>query len=306
MNWQQSKHYWPFAHYSQFTLQKPHLWHIQDIGTGPVILLIHGAGSTTHSWQHLVPFLTDKYRVIMVDLPGQGFTRLGAQQRCGLDHMAEDLTGCLTALDIAPTVIIGHSAGAAIALRLAELATFDCKVIGINAALDHFRGVAGVLFPLLAKAIANLPFSSSVLSKIAGHEDTVDRILKGTGSDLVEADLKFYKELMRSRSHIGATMQMMSQWDLEPLLARLPNLQTETHLIASSNDLAVPCATSQRAAALLPNADYRVLSDLGHLAHEEDAATIAACIVPLLDFGSASVNKAGWDGQSRSRPPVST
>jgi hypothetical protein len=44
---------------------------------------------------------------------------------------------------------------------------------------------------------------------------------------------------------------------------------------------------------LLPNADYRVLSDLGHLAHEEDAATIAACIVPLLDFGSASVNKAG-------------
>ena len=98
---------------------------------------------------------------------------------------------------------------------------------------------------------------------------------------------------MRSRSHIGATMQMMSQWDLEPLLARLPNLQTETHLIASSNDLAVPCATSQRAAALLPNADYRVLSDLGHLAHEEDAATIAACIVPLLDFGSASVNKVG-------------
>ena len=292
MNWQQSKHYWPFAQYSQFTLQKPHLWHIQDIGTGPVILLIHGAGSTTHSWQRLVPFLTDKYRVIMVDLPGQGFTRLGAQQRCGLDHMAEDLTSCLTALNIEPKVIIGHSAGAAIALRLAELATFGCKVIGINAALDHFRGVAGVLFPLLAKAIANLPFSSSVLSKIAGHEDTVDRILKGTGSDLVEADLKFYKELMRSRSHIGATMQMMAQWDLEPLLARLPNLQTETHLIASSNDLAVPCATSQRAAALLPNADCCVLSDLGHLAHEEDAATIAACIVPLLDFGSASVNKA--------------
>ena len=84
MNWKQAKHYWPFAQYSQFTLQKPHLWHIQDIGTGPVILLIHGAGSTTHSWQHLVPFLTDRYRVIMVDLPGQGFTRLGAQQRCGL------------------------------------------------------------------------------------------------------------------------------------------------------------------------------------------------------------------------------
>ena len=289
MNWQQAQHYWPFAQYSQFTLQKPHLWHIQDIGTGPVILLIHGAGSTTHSWQHLVPFLTDRYRVIMVDLPGQGFTRLGAQQRCGLDHMAEDLLSCLTALDLEPKVIIGHSAGAAIALRLVGLAKFDFKVIGINAALDHFRGVAGVLFPLLAKAIANLPFSSSVLSKIAGHENTVDRILKGTGSDLMAADLEFYKELMRCRSHIGATMQMMAQWDLEPLLARLPSLQAETHLIASSNDLAVPCLTSQRAAALLPNADYQTLSNLGHLAHEEDAATIANCITPLLNFGDASV-----------------
>ena len=288
MNWQHAKPYWPFAQYSQFTLQKPHLWHIQDIGTGPVILLIHGAGSTTHSWQHLVPFLTDRYRVIMVDLPGQGFTRLGAQQRCGLDHMAEDLTSCLTARDLAPKVIIGHSAGAAIALRVAELAKFDCKVIGINAALDHFRGVAGVLFPLLAKAIANMPFSSSLLSKIAGHDQTVDRILKGTGSTLTAADVEFYKELMRSRSHIGATLQMMAQWDLEPLLARLPRLQTETHLIASSNDLAVPCATSQRAATLLPNADYQALPNLGHLAHEEDATTIAACIAPMLDLGCAS------------------
>ena len=85
----------------------------------------------------------------------------------------------------------------------------------------------------------------------------------------------------------------MAQWDLEPLLARLSSMQTEIHLIASSNDLAVPCATSQRAAALLPNADYLALPDLGHMAHEEDADTIANCIVPLLDFGGASVNNAG-------------
>jgi magnesium chelatase accessory protein len=59
-------------------------------------------------------------------------------------------------------------------------------------------------------------------------------------------------------------------------------------LIASSNDFAVPCATSEKAAALLPNAEYQILPDLGHLAHEEDAATIATCIAPLLDLGDAS------------------
>ena len=135
-----------------------------------------------------------------------------------------------------------------------------------------------------------MPFLSSLLSKISGHDQTVDRILKGTGSTLAAADLEFYQELMRSRSHIGATLQMMAQWDLEPLLARLPTLQTETHLIASSNDLAVPCATSEKAAALLPNANYHALPNLGHLAHEEDAATVFACIAPLLEVGGAFVS----------------
>ena len=34
------------------------------------------------------------------------------------------------------------------------------KVIGINPALDHFRGVAGVLFPILAKMLAAVPFTA--------------------------------------------------------------------------------------------------------------------------------------------------
>jgi len=91
MRWPQDAKDWPLAQYSRQVLHRPHRWHIQEAGEGALILLIHGAGGATQSFRGIFPILAQTNRVIAVDLPGQGFTQLGAQQRCGLDHMSEDL-----------------------------------------------------------------------------------------------------------------------------------------------------------------------------------------------------------------------
>jgi len=97
MDWAKDSATWPNTAHSRFVFSAPHRWHVQDIGDGPLVLLLHGAGGATHSWQHLTPLLQPHFRVVVIDLPGQGFTKLGAQQRCGLDAMAEDiLTLCRT------------------------------------------------------------------------------------------------------------------------------------------------------------------------------------------------------------------
>lgn len=280
MEWAKESATWPLAQHSRFVVCKPHQWHIQDIGSGPTLLLLHGAGAATHSWQHLIPHLGG-YRVVAIDLPGQGFTRLGAQRRCNLDNMAEDIIALLIAENLQPTAIIGHSAGAAIALRIAELIPVP-QTIGINAALDTFHGVAGVLFPLLAKAIATLPFAASVFSATASQGHTVDRIIKGTGSALTTADLAYYRRLVASSDHVHGTMQMMAQWQLEPLLSRLPQHGTQTLLIAAENDKAVPPRTTQHVAAHMPNARAIMIPHLGHLAHEENANAIAPHILTAL------------------------
>jgi len=282
MDWARDHTTWPLTQHSRFVLCKPHRWHVQDIGAGPLILLIHGAGGATHSWQHLIPYLATNHRVVAVDLPGQGFTQLGAQRRCNLDAMAEDLAALCHAEDLHPTAVIGHSAGAAIALRLSEHIHIP-QIIGINAALDTFQGIAGVLFPALAKTIAALPLTATVFSATAAQGNTVARIIKGTGSNLPPPDLALYRRLVSSRGHVHATLQMMAQWQLEPLLARLPTLQTPTVLIAAANDTAVPPETSRKAADAMPNARHVMIPALGHLAHEEDAAAVAALIAPLLD-----------------------
>ncbi|MEQ3708993.1 MAG: alpha/beta fold hydrolase BchO [Tateyamaria sp.] len=281
MDWAKNSATWPHAQHSRFVLCKPHRWHIQDIGQGPLILLIHGAGGATHSWQHLIPILSQTHRIVAVDLPGQGFTQLGAQRRCGLNHMAEDIAALCHAEDLHPSAIIGHSAGAAIALRMAELMP-NPQVIGINAALDTFQGIAGVLFPMFAKTIAALPFAAHVFSATASNNQGVARIIQGTGSTLPPADLNLYRRLVGSPKHVQATLQMMAQWQLEPLLARLPHHPTRTLLIAAENDGAVPPITSTNAAKIMPHAQVTMIPKLGHLAHEEDPNAIAPHILNAL------------------------
>ena len=135
---------------------------------------------------------------------------------------------------------------------------------------------------MLAKAIAILPFAASVFSATASQGLTVARIIKGTGSTLKPADLALYQRLVSNTDHVQATLQMMAQWQLEPLLARLPQQTSKALLIATERDAAVPPRTSTNAAERMPNAKAIRLPHLGHLAHEEDADTIAPHILDAL------------------------
>jgi len=272
---------WPHRDASQQIACRPHLWHVQVMGQGPDLLLIHGAGGATHSFRHLMPLLAVHYRCIAVDLPGQGFTRLGARGRCGLDPTAEDLASLCAQQGWAPFAVVGHSAGAALALRLAEIMPVRA-VAGINAAIGSFDGAAGWLFPMMAKLLALTPFVSQVFSRLSGTEARVRSLLASTGSQIEPAGVAQYLTLLRSSGHVDATLAMMSQWKLDGLLTRLPGFDTPCLLITAAQDHAVPPSVSHRAAALMPAATLIDLPDHGHLVHEEAAAEVATVILDYL------------------------
>ena len=282
MDWAKHSHDWPLAEHSRFVRHLPHHWHVQELGDGPQILLIHGAGGATQSWRHLAPLLAQTHRVIMVDLPGQGFTKIGSKRRCGLDHMSEDLRSLATHEGWDPVALIGHSAGGAIALRMAEMMTNPPPVIGINAALGNFTGLAGVMFPLMAKALAAMPLVADLFTVSAARPASAKRLIDGTGSILPEHEIEYYRRLVRDRTHVDSTLAMMAQWQLDPLLKRLSTHPSRTLLITGDKDRAVPPMTSEQAAKRIPNCTTVSLTGLGHLAHEEDAASVAALITDHL------------------------
>lgn len=260
----------------------PHQWCVLDKGTGPTVLLLHGAGGASHSWRNLVPLMVPHYRIVAPDLPGQGFTRAG-QRRFSLDAMAEDMARLSAAEEWWPAVIIGHSAGAALALRLAEiLPTPPRAVVGINAALGNFEGTAGWLFPLIAKILALNPFIPPIAARLFGVEDRVRKLIGATGSELDEAGLRQYVTLIGDHVHVEGTLSMMAQWRLDKLQRHLPAIDVPTLLIAAAGDGTVPARISREAAGRMPFGRYVEIPRLGHLAHEEDAAAVAAILLPWI------------------------
>ncbi|MEM7519490.1 MAG: alpha/beta fold hydrolase BchO [Pseudomonadota bacterium] len=281
MDWDSHAADWPHAASSRFALCKPHRWHIQEMGKGPLILLLHGAGGGTQSWCHLMPLLARGHKVVTVDLPGQGFTKNGAVQRLGLVPMAQDLRTLCQDQGWTPSVIIGHSAGGALALEMARYLSPAPRVIGINAALGNFRGPAGLLFPLIAKALYVTPFVARFFTASVARPASIDRLIDGTGSKLPPDDIRWYRAMISSESHVDATLGMMAQWNLNPLIDALPNHPSPTLLIASSGDKTVPASISEKVAAQLPKGQFLGLEGYGHLVHEEAPKAVLDAILPF-------------------------
>lgn len=274
--------WWPHRAASRRIRLVPNDWHVQVSGSGPDLLLLHGAGASGHSWRKLTPLLGG-YRLIVPDLPGQGFTRSANRMRLGIDGMADDLAALVRSEGWDPVAVIGHSAGGALAFRLAEMLPRPPEaIIGINAALGSFEGFTGWLFPRLAKAMALSPMIAHVVAKVSANRGRVENLMESTGSKLDHEGIELYRQLMANPSHIDGTLGMMSQWDLEPLIARLGQTAPAVLLIAADGDTAVPPQVSLRAAGLIPRVEFSAVPRHGHLVHEEAAGVVASLILPFL------------------------
>jgi magnesium chelatase accessory protein len=276
---------WPNRDASRLVRCRPHRWHLQVRGSGPDVLFLHGAGASAHSFAALSGLVSAAgWRTVAPDLPGHGFTRLGVRGRSGLDAMAEDLAALLAQEGIRPAAIIGHSAGAAIALRLAEMlpAAPRC-IVGINAALGPFEGVAGWLFPVIARVLALNPLVPQLFSRGSRAPAQIARLIGSTGSALDAHGLDLYRRLVADPRHVEGALAMMAQWRLEGILSRLAGIALPCLLVTADRDRAVPPATSARAAAAMPAAELVSLTGFGHLVHEEAPGAVASLILPFLE-----------------------
>lgn len=273
---------WPFRSAGRRLRAGPHDWWLIDHGPAeaPVLLALHGLGASGHSFRRAIPGLAARYRVIVPDLPGQGCSRAGASNRLGCAPMAEDLWRLCEALGVLPAVVLGHSAGAALALQMTLMRPVGA-IVGLNAALGRFEGAAGVVFPVVAQGLAALPFLPTALARLWGTQHRVDRLLASTGSTLDAEGRAQYLRLVQDPDHVAGALGMMAQWRLDALLVRLPEIRTRTLLIAGRGDRTVPPQVSRAAARRLPAAELRELPG-GHLVHEEAEDGLSAAILHWL------------------------
>jgi magnesium chelatase accessory protein len=270
---------WPLRDSSSMVAAAGTTWHVQRTGQGQKLLLIHGTAASTHTWRDLVPLLEDEYDIVAIDLPGHGYSQRLPDRSMSLPSLSSALGELLVLLDFEPEYVAGHSAGAAIALRMTldGLVHPRC-VLGLNAALLPFGGsLRNVIVPM-TQLFATTRLMPALLARRARDARAIDRVLSGTGSRLDEEGVAYYQRLLQRESHVAAVLAMMASWDLEPLIADLANLRTPLRLFVADGDKAVSPREADRIAATLGNADVVRLGRLGHLAHEERPAEVVSII----------------------------
>jgi magnesium chelatase accessory protein len=292
LDWQRDGADWPHRERSHFIETAGQRWHVQQWAPphagAPTWLLLHGTGAATHSWRGLAPLLARHVGLIAPDLPGHGFSGPAPIGRAGMEGMAQGVRSLLQALDLAPDLIVGHSAGAAIAIRMTlrtEVGRSKTRppqaLIGLNAALLPLRGLAGTLFSPMAKLLALNPLIPHFFSWHAADRIVLGRLLASTGSKIDAEGTALYRRLIESPAHVAGALSMMAQWDLPALARDLPRLRTPLHLVVAEKDGTVPPGDALRVHKLLPSATIDRLPGLGHLAHEERPGAVAEVLLRI-------------------------
>ena len=63
LDWNRDGAAWPNHAVSRLVDAGGVRWHVQRMGRGPVLLLVHGTGASTHSWRALMPLLATRFDV---------------------------------------------------------------------------------------------------------------------------------------------------------------------------------------------------------------------------------------------------
>lgn len=288
MHWDTEGRDWPNRHASRFVDAAGLRWHLQQfgppLGTAPSIVLLHGTGSSSHSWRDVAPMLGMHYSVLAMDLPGHAFTSApGSAHEQSLPGMARRVSALLDHLQIRPTVIVGHSAGAAVAARMVlDGGVRPSALVSLNGAFLGFGGLAGAVFSPLARLLASGSMAARFFAWQARDPAVVQKLVRSTGSVLDATGMRLYTRLVQSPAHVGAALAMMAHWDLTPLERELPQLTLPVVVVAAENDLTVPAAQAPLVAAKLPQAELVLWPMLGHLAHEESPGQCVQLIAGLV------------------------
>ena len=89
----------------------------EDAGQGASVILLHGLFLGREVWEPVVRDLEADHRVVTFDMPGHG--QSGWREGLDLDAMADDLALWIEENGAMPAIVVGHSQGGMVALRLA-------------------------------------------------------------------------------------------------------------------------------------------------------------------------------------------
>lgn len=240
--------------------------HYGDVGDGPPVVLLHGAGPGADGWgnfQHNIEALAGSHRVIVPDLPRFGRSDKPRTDRPRLDFLADAIGAFLDALDVPRTHMIGNSLGGQTAMKLAidrpELIE-RIVVVGSNALSRT------ALSPLPAEGVR------LIANYYQGDGPSRDK-MRSLLLTLVSDPDRITDELVDRRYEASIEPEIVavnqSHWPRQSLDDDLTRLASPTLIVWGQDDRASPIEAAHMMLRLIPDARLHVFNRCGHWAQVE-------------------------------------
>lgn len=245
--------------------------HIDSIGSGPDLILIHGWAMHGGIFAPLTPLLAERFRVHVVDLPGHGYSSESDESidpaRCAAGIAAT----------LPPAIWVGWSFGGLVSLR---------------AALDHARHVRGIVEIAASPRFVSGPdwphgvpgevFVEFGAGLLADYRQTIERFLalETLGSAHGQQELRALKAHVFERGDpaLPVLEQGLDVLQSTDLRSHLPALAVPNLWIGGRRDRLVPSAAVRWAAQHSPHGEFLEISS-GHapfLSHAQEVAGVIA------------------------------
>lgn len=240
--------------------------HYQQKGKGYPLVMLHGWGCDLHIFDRIAPDLEDHFCVYRLDFPGFGQSP-EPKEVWGTETYADLTIKFLDALQIEHPILIGHSFGGRVIIRMAERAKPRKVIITGGAGIKPVRPLSYYLKVYTYKSLKWLATLPGLKSLLAG---TMDRYRKKAGS----SDYQQASEVMR-----GVLIKAVNE-DLSPLLS---SIKAPTLLIWGEQDTATPLRDGKLMETLIPDAGLVVFSGGTHYAFLEQAPKFLTIVNHFLE-----------------------
>lgn len=248
-----------------------------DVGAGPVVVLLHGFPFDRTTWAAQVDALKARHRVLTPDLPGHGASPARSAATT-VSSMAQDVIDTLENHGVAgPVVVGGLSMGGYVALALA---------------VEHPRRVRGLML-INSRAAADPPATKSVREDLArlvladGHPGAVvDAMLPklfAPGVGATDLAVTSIERVMRGTSPAGVAATLRGLALRPDRTPDLPSIAVPTLIVAGAEDQLIPIDESRAIQAAIPSAQLVVIAEAGHLAPLERPDAVNQAVLAFLD-----------------------
>ncbi len=211
------------------------------------LIFLHGWRSNKEAWLPIARSMEDSgYRLIFIDLPGFGVSETPKKPYMLHDY-AETVRLFAEKLDIKIHAVIGHSAGARIAVKLAvENPNFMDKLVLVasGGSRPNFMEIKACLAKI-AKPFFTPHFMAPLRKKLYAAMGAEDYLAT---PDLQKTFVNIINE------------------NLDPLL---PHIKTDTLIIWGDKDVTAPLTYGKHITKLIPNARLEVIEGTGHYCFSE-------------------------------------